>query len=249
MNILIAEDDDNLRNGIAELLRLEGHECTSVGDGDQALASFISQVPDFCVLDVMMPGLDGFELCRRIRQQNAQVPILFLSAKDEEIDHVVGLELGADDFVVKPFQPRELVARIRAIARRRVLGEGQRSYQGPERGDAKATENPFFMDDLEVDARSLRASRPGLIVALSRRELKILQLLKRRAGEVVTKQALYDACWGRDYLPSSRALDQQMLVLRRKIERDPGNPRLITTIHGEGYRYEEGSRSMLRDQR
>ncbi|MEM1191608.1 MAG: response regulator transcription factor [Pseudomonadota bacterium] len=232
MKILIVEDDKNLREGISVLLRSEGYETLTASDGEQGLALFKLASPDFCLLDVMMPKLDGFELCRRMRQLDEVVPILFLSAKGEEFDHVLGLELGADDFVVKPFKPRELIARIRAIARRRIV---------TARVDPEETQEPpdrFDFGTLSVDAAALRASAKDASAELSRREVLILWLLKQREGKVVTRDALFDFCWGRDYLPSSRALDQQISVLRRKIEADPANPRLIRTVHGEGYRYE-----------
>ena len=233
MKILIVEDDPNLREGISVLLRSEDYETLAAADGEQGLALFKLASPDFCLLDVMMPKLDGFELCRRIRQIDEHVPILFLSAKGDEFDHVLGLELGADDFVVKPFKPRELIARIRAIARRRTVPE--RALQG----EAEEPPDSFDFGIIRVDTAALRASGGDSSVELSRREVLILWLLKQREGKVVTRDALFDFCWGRDYLPSSRALDQQISVLRRKIEEDPGKPTLIRTVHGEGYRYEE----------
>ncbi len=234
MKLLIVEDDRDLRNGLCDLLQAEGYETLAAADGVQGLELFTKSRPDFCVLDVMMPGMDGFELCRRIRQLDEGVPVLFLSAREEETDHVVGLELGADDFVVKPFKPRELVARIRAIARRRVSLPREVVVNRSEPPDS------FDFGPCTVDAKSLRVlGATGAATSLSRRELMILWVLKAREGEVVTRDTLFDLCWGRDYLPSSRALDQQISVLRRKLDLESGHASLIQTVHGEGYRYEQ----------
>lgn len=227
MRILIAEDDAHLRRGIADLLTLEGHECIAAMDGLDALTAFRVETPDFCIFDVVMPGLDGIELCRAVRRENAEVPILLLTARGQEIDRVLGLEAGADDYVPKPFGPRELVARIRAIARR----SGRRPADGMEG-------HRFRMGDLEIDPKALRAFRGGQVIDLTRREIKLLSVLHARAGLAVDRDELFDLCWGRDYMPNSRALDQYVSALRRKIERDPAAPLLIRTVHGVGYRYD-----------
>lgn len=227
MRILIAEDDAHLRRGIADLLTLEGHDCVAVADGAAALEAFRADTPDFCIFDVVMPGLDGIELCRAIRREDEDVPILLLTARGQEIDRVIGLEVGADDYVPKPFGTRELVARIRAIARRsarRIVGEEGRRFR---------------MGDLEIDRKALRAYRDGRTIDLTRREVEVLSVLHARAGLAVGRDELLDLCWGRDYMPNSRALDQYVSALRRKIERDPTAPRIIRTVHGVGYRYEE----------
>lgn len=230
MRILIAEDDAHLRRGIADLLMLEGYACVAVADGAAALAAFRASVPDFCIFDVVMPGLDGITLCRTIRRENADVPILLLTARGQEIDRVLGLEGGADDYVAKPFGTRELVARIRAITRR--------SARSPARSPAGADARRFRMGDLDVDRGALRAFRDGRAIDLARREVELLAVLHARAGQAVSRDALLDLCWGRDYMPNSRALDQYVSALRRKIERDPAAPRIIRTVHGVGYRYD-----------
>jgi DNA-binding response OmpR family regulator len=225
MKILIAEDDPNLRAGLADLLALEGLDCIAAEDGEAAWTAFVEQAPALCLLDVMMPRLDGLALCRRIRERDTTTPILLLSARGAEIDRVVGLEIGADDYIAKPFSARELVARIKA-ALRRVKA------QAP----ADAT---FRMGDLLIDPQALRAARGGAGIALSPRELAVLRALFHRKGKAVTRDELFDLAWGRGYMPNSRALDQYVSSLRKKIELDPARPKIIQTVHGVGYRYEE----------
>jgi DNA-binding response OmpR family regulator len=171
----------------------------------------------------MMPGIDGYEVCRRVRASDQGVPVIFLSAKSEEIDVVVGLKLGADDFVRKPFGKHELIARIGAALRRA-------QSRAPER-------RSFLMHDLVVYPRELVAERDGERIELSPREIAILQLLNDRTGEVVNRDALLDQCWGINYLPESRTLDQHIAKLRKRIERDPENPEIIETVRGAGYRH------------
>lgn len=231
MKILVAEDDENIRQGLISLLQREGYDPVGARDGREALRLFDSLIPDFVCLDIMMPGLDGYEVCRQIRQKSPGVPIIFISAKSEEIDRVLGLELGADDFIVKPFGVHEVVARIRAVTRRCLAARTGAAH------NELATE-PFRMDDLDVFPAELRARRADAAIDLSLRETKMLQLLYRHAGKVVTRDMFFDACWGRDYMPDSRTLDQHVAQLRKRIERDPKNPRIIATVHGAGYRYQ-----------
>jgi len=228
MKILIAEDDANLRAGLADLLALEGLDCLAVEDGEAAWRAFVAQTPALCLFDVMMPGLDGLALCRRIRERDQTTPILLLSAKGAEIDRVVGLEIGADDYIPKPFSARELVARIKAALRR---------VKAPA-PVAPKTDGTFRMGDLVIDPDALRASRGGAGIDLAPRELAILQALYARKGKAVSRDELFDLAWGRGYMPNSRALDQYVSSLRKKIEVDPARPRIILTVHGVGYRYD-----------
>ena len=234
MKILIAEDDPNLRAGLTDLLALEGIDCVVAEDGEAAWRAFIEEAPALCLFDVMMPRLDGLDLCRRIRARDSHTPILLLSARGAEIDRVVGLEIGADDYIAKPFSARELVARIKAGLRR-----AKAQIQAATPVAAPKPPERLRMGDLEIDAGALRAWRGGQSIDLAPRELAILKALRERAGKAVSRDEFFDVAWGRDYMPNSRALDQYVSTLRRKIERDPAHPRIVKTVHGVGYRYDE----------
>ena len=227
MKVLIAEDDDNIRNGLAELLRGEGYATLTAGNGSEALAAFKRTAPDFICLDIMMPGMNGYDVCREIRKKNATVPIIFISAKSEEVDKVLGLELGADDYILKPFGVREVLARIRAVTRRCFASR-------ITNGDLAS----FTMGDLEIVPAELRARRGDTVIDLSLRDVRILRLLHDRKGQVVDRDTFFNECWDLEYAPNSRTLDQHIAKLRKRIERDPKSPRIIATVHGVGYRYE-----------
>lgn len=232
MKILIAEDDFNIRLGLKDLLEAEGYDCLEAADGEQAWQLYNAQIAGqsgaaLVLLDIMMPKLDGYAVCRRIRQQDQQLPVIFITAKSEEIDQVLGLELGADDYIKKPFGSREVIARIRAVARRCLA-------QSASGQDAAS----FRMADLEVYPDQLRAEREGRKIDLSLRDLRILQHLHRNRGRVLSRDELFDAGWGRQYLPSSRTLDQHISKLRKAVERDAQAPAIIMTVHGIGYRYD-----------
>jgi len=232
LRILVAEDDSHTRSALAEVLRGEGHDVLEAACGLQAETLFDRQQPDLVCLDVMMPGRSGYDVCRHIRHRAPQTPILFVTAKAEEIDKVVGLELGGDDYIVKPFGAKEVLARIRAVARR-CLAQADCENGGP--ADAP---DRFRMGDLEICAREFRARRGPDAIALTRRELRILSLLFRRAGEVIERAELFRHAWEDDHIPNSRTLDQTISQLRKRIERDPRRPEIIRTVYGVGYRYE-----------
>lgn len=223
-SILVADDDAHLRAGLVDLLTLEGYACLGEADGDAALATFRRTRPSLCLLDVVMPGLDGLALCRTIRKEDVHVPILLLSARGAEMDRVIGLEIGADDYIAKPFSAREVLARIKAALRRAQLTVPV---------DPRVT-----MGDLVLDTPGLRAHRGDIRIDLTKRELSILLLLHARVGKAVSRNELFDLAWGRGFMPNSRALDQYISALRRKIEVDPARPRIIQTVHGVGYRYD-----------
>ena len=223
MTILVAEDDPITLEGIGASLEKEGFTVVPAENGRQALEKWKTEKPDLICLDIMMPEMDGFEACRLIRAQDSDVPVLFLSAKNEEADVVTGLDLGADDFIRKPFGKKELLARIRSTIRR-IPREKTRC-------------SSFQIADLTVYPRELSAERDGGSIDLTPREIGILTMLKQREGEVVTRDELLDRCWGSAYFPESRTLDQHISMLRKRIETDRDSPKIIETVRGVGYRY------------
>ncbi|PIE44976.1 MAG: DNA-binding response regulator [Gammaproteobacteria bacterium] len=230
MKILIAEDDLHIRQGLADMLNAEGYSVITAENGEAALQSYqhANPVPDFIILDVMMPKMDGFSVCKAIRRENNDIPILFLTAKTEEIDKVLGLELGADDYISKPFSVAELRARIKTIARRCL------KKQSPDADHFLFGELLVFPDELRAIRKNHDAEQ---VIELSFREVKLLTCLHQHAGQVVSRDMLFDAAWGYEHLPNSRTLDQHISKLRKHIELDPAKPTLIQTVHGQGYRY------------
>ncbi len=228
MTLLLADDDPLTLEALTACVEPEGFTALPARNGTEALALWERHRPDIICLDVMMPGLDGYDVCRRIRAKDETVPILFLTARTEEIDAVLGFRLGADDFVRKPFGKAELLARLHAALRR-----SRRA--APDRRD-----DTFPFGPLTIYPRELRAERPGPIpdsIDLSPREISILRLLHENTGRVVHRDLLLDRCWGLNYFPESRTLDQHIAKLRKKIEPDPESPELIETIRGSGYRH------------
>ncbi len=203
-------------------LTRQGHQVATAATGEEALELWQSQRPELVVLDVMLPGLDGFEICRRIRRTD-QVPIILLTARSDDIDVVVGLESGADDYVVKPVQPRVLDARIRAVLRRQGNGV-------PDAGDTAV------FGDLVVDRAAMTVMRGGIPISLTPTELKLLVELSRRPGQALSRQQLLRLVWDHDYLGDSRLVDACVQRLRAKVEQVPSDPRLIRTVRGIGYR-------------
>ena len=228
MKVLIAEDDPNTLSGLVSVFRDEGYEVCAASDGDEAVSVFAREHPQIVCLDVMMPKMNGYDVCRSIRAENPSVPILFISAKSEEIDKVLGLELGADDFIVKPFGVKEVMARIRAITRRCFAGgQGRDSLPSEE----------FLIGDLRVLVGELKAIRADLEIEVGLRDIQILQFFAENRGRVLTRDQIFDRCWGENYFPQSRSLDQHISQLRKRIELDPKHPLIIETVHGAGYRY------------
>ena len=228
MKVLVAEDDPHTRAGLSEILEAEGYQVVSAPDGKAALRAFSNESPDFVCLDIMMPGMSGYDVCREIRRTDSTVPVIFISAKSEEIDTVVGLELGADDFIVKPFGVKEVVARIRAVTRRRFSTTS-----------ALSLPSSFQLGDLDVFPSELRARRGVKTIELSLRDVKILTLLHENRGVVISRDTFFNKCWGLDHVPNSRTLDQHIAQLRKRIEVDPKNPLIVRTVHGVGYRYDD----------
>jgi len=228
--ILIIEDDAD----IARLLRIHiedlSHATDIVADGKIGLDRALSGEYSLVILDLMLPGLEGLEVCKEIRKQNAHLPILMLTAKSEEMDKVLGLELGADDYLTKPFSIRELIARMKALLRRSEL---ETSEDG---GDAPGL---ILFDDLEVDTEKRRASIRGEMIDLTAKEWELLLLFAQNPGRVYTRQELLDLVWGYQYDGYSHTVNSHINRLRAKIEKDPEHPRYIITKRGLGYRFVE----------
>ena len=225
MKILLAEDDSFTRNGLIDIFESEGYSVIAAEDGEAALQLFREESPDIVCLDIMMPKKNGYDVCRVIRKEDSRVPVLFLSAKSEEIDKVLGLELGADDYISKPFGVKEVIARIRAVTRRCYSGKNE------------APDTTFSMDDLVIHPAELKAMREGREIDLSLRDVKILSVFAKNRGKVLDRDIIYDAGWEISHMPNSRTLDQHISQLRKKIEIDPKNPVIIKTVHSAGYRY------------
>jgi DNA-binding response OmpR family regulator len=228
IKILVAEDDPHIRMGLVDTLESEGYEVAGAGDGRQALELFEKGAFDLIMLDIMMPQVSGYDVCRQIRKTDEQVPVIMLTAKGEEIDKVVGLKLGADDYITKPFGVHELLARIAAVLRRSGLA------QKPREQDSKA---PFAFGPFEVNPKTFKLAKDGKHQDISERELTLIRYFADHPGEVLNRDDLLNAGWGIDYMGTTRTLDQHIAQLRKKIETDPAHPVLITTVHGVGYRY------------
>ena len=223
VRILLVEDDPSIRETTSLGLESAGFHVTATGDGLDGLERFRQEAFDLVVLDLMLPGLDGYEVCREIRKTST-VPIVILSARSDTVDVVVGLELGADDYVTKPFELPELVARLRATLRRASADrEGERLAAG----------------DLEVDPEGFRARKGGRDLDLTATEFRLLLELVRRPGQVFTRELLLERVWNYEYLGDSRLVDVAVQRLRAKVEDDPRHPKLIVTVRGVGYRFEK----------
>jgi DNA-binding response OmpR family regulator len=223
--ILVVEDDPSILTGLVDLLEGEGFAVVTAVTGTAALARHAEGAPDLVLLDVMIPEKSGYDVCREIRRKDPVTPVIMLTAKGQEVDRVVGLELGADDYVVKPFGASELVARIRAVLRR------GRPRQGPQDGQ------PMSFGDVTVDPKTMRGTKAGRLFDVSRRELALLRLFTSREGQALDRVTLMDEVWGVRYEGTTRTLDQHIAGLRKKVEDDPAHPRFITTVHGTGYRF------------
>ena len=227
--VLVVEDEANLADTIAYNLRREGYEASTAGDGYTALEATQAQRPDVVVLDIMLPGIDGLELCRRIRKTSA-VPIIMLTARGDEMDRVVGLEVGADDYLAKPFSMRELLARVRALLRRRDLIREEMGAREPARADVLSA------DDLTIDIPAHLVSVRGEAVPLTPKEFALLEVLLRHRRQVLAAGQLLEMIWG--YMDTdTRTVAVHIRSLRAKIEDDPSKPRRIETVRGVGYRY------------
>jgi DNA-binding response OmpR family regulator len=220
--ILIVEDEPDIALGLQMDLRDEGYDVEIEGDGTKASSRVREGGWDLIVLDVMLPGKDGFEICRELRRAKVRTPVLMLTAKAQEAEKVMGLDMGADDYVTKPFSPRELRARVRALLRRAV----------PE------NEPAYCFGDCEVDFARAELRRGKERVDLTAIELKMLEALIRNRGRVITRSQMIDEVWGRDVFVTDRVVDTHIVKLRRKVELNPADPRYISSVRGIGYRFE-----------
>ncbi len=227
--ILIAEDDANIRLGLVATLESEGYAVTAASDGAQALKLFPQDKFELVLLDIMMPKASGYDVCRELRARGSRVPVLFLTAKGEEIDKVVGLKLGADDYVTKPFGVHELLARVEALLRRSRPGASAAGAELPP---------TFALGAAQIDRRKFTVCVDGRTTALTARELKLAEVFAAHRGEVLSRDALLNTVWGVDYFGTTRTLDQHVAQLRKKVEATPETPVTIVTVHGVGYRYE-----------
>ena len=223
--ILIIEDEESYRDATAYMLQREGFDVAEAADGQSGLSEFDRNGADLVLLDLMMPGMSGTEVCRQLRLRG-NVPVIMVTARDSEIDKIVGLELGADDYVTKPFSHRELVARIRAVLRR-----GQEAELLPEVVEV------VEVGDVRMDIERHEVSVSGRAVRLALKEFELLELLLRNAGRVMTRAQLIDRVWGSDYVGDTKTLDVHVKRLRSKIEPDPARPVKLVTVRGLGYKF------------
>ncbi|WP_053386806.1 response regulator transcription factor [Leucobacter japonicus] len=227
-HILLVEDEESISRPLSFLLEREGYRVTVVDDGAEAVTTFAAVQPDLVLLDLMLPSLPGTEVCRAIRQ-TSQAPVIMLTAKDSEIDIVVGLELGADDYITKPYSTRELLARVRAALRR----SGSTEEERVDDFDALVLDELGIRLDSERHAVAVRGDE----IAMPLREFELLEMLMRHAGRVLTRGQLIDRVWGSNYYGDTKTLDVHIKRIRARIEEEPSKPKLISTVRGVGYRF------------
>ena len=221
-SVLIIEDDSTLRRGLADNFRQHGYDVQLAADGQSGLTQALAQPPDLLLLDVMLPLLNGYEICRQLRARKLEMPIIMLTAKGQEEEIIQGLELGADDYVTKPFSIRELLARSKAFLRRQSSGE----------------ETLFQIGEAELDLTSHKLSRAGVEIPLTTKEYRLLEYFVRRRNRALTRHEIIDSVWGRAVIVSARSVDRCIVTLRGKIEPDCDKPTFIHTIRDVGYRFE-----------
>lgn len=221
--VLVVEDDPTLRLGLTKALRSDGYRVVTAPTGTEGLDAALAEPPDLVILDVMLPGMNGYEVLEALRARDAEVPIIMLTAKAEEEDRVRGLKGGADDYVAKPFGVAELLARVQAALRRRRLTE--------------TAVTTIAFGDVTVDFRSHTVERAGVPVEITALEMKLLRLFAQREGELLPRQRILDAVWGADYFGTDRTVDNFVLRLRTKLEPDPKNPKYFASVRGAGYRF------------
>jgi DNA-binding response OmpR family regulator len=221
--ILIVEDEPNMVAGLRDNFEFEGYEVLSAYNGAEGLERALAESPDLVLLDVMMPKMSGLDVCKQLKAKRPSIPIIMLTARGQEVDKVVGLELGADDYVTKPFSIRELIARVKAVLRR--------SHTLPKEHDR------YSFGDAEVNLHTCRVTRGGKEVEVSAIEFELLKYFICHAGEVLTRDRLLEEVWGYDSYPSTRTVDAHLVRLRQKLEPNPEQPHFFLTVHGMGYRF------------
>ena len=233
--ILVVDDEVSLQETLAYNLKKQGYEVQTTGDGTQALDLAREMDPDLIILDVMLPGLDGFEICRILRREMS-TPVLMLTARDDEIDRVVGLEVGADDYMAKPFSMRELVARVKAMLRRvRLIREEVDQAGG---GETRPKSEILEYGNLRIDMTRREITVDGDVIPFKPKEYELLTFFAQHQGQVLSREFILERVWGWDFIGDSRTVDVHVRWLREKIEQDPANPRRIITVRGAGYRFE-----------
>jgi len=220
--ILIVDDEPEIVRGLEDNLRFEGYQTAAATNGENALALALSDAPDLILLDIMMPRMSGWDVCRALRNKGIEVPVIMLTARGEEIDRVRGLELGADDYITKPFSLRELLARVRAVLRR----------PGP-----RDRFEEYRFGDVRIRPRVRQVFKAGQGIRLTRKEFDLLVFLVAHRGEVITRERLLDEVWGYEQFPTTRTVDTHILRLRKKFEADADRPVWILTLHGHGYKF------------
>jgi len=220
--VLVVEDDPMILRGLKDSLSKKQYDVITASDGEEGYRLALVKKPDLMILDLMLPNMNGLEICQKLREENFSGPILMLTARGEESDRVLGLDLGADDYMAKPFSIRELLARVRALLRRTQTGE--------------SLPNELRFDDIVVDFRKFEATKRGATLDLTKKEFGILRLLAAKAGQVVSREDLLNDVWGYENYPSTRTVDTHIGWLRAKLEEDPGEPKRLITVHGVGYK-------------
>jgi two-component system alkaline phosphatase synthesis response regulator PhoP len=220
--ILIIEDEPNMVAGLRDNFEFEGYEVAAAYNGVEGLERALSEAPDLVLLDVMMPKMSGLDVCKQLKSKRPSLPIIMLTARGQEVDKVVGLELGADDYVTKPFSIRELLARIKAVLRRVPHGKN---------GDQVG------FSDVVVDLKACRVTRQGAVVEVSAREFELLKYFLQHSGETLSRDRLLSNVWGYDKFPTTRTVDAHIVRLRQKLEPNPEQPQFFLTVHGTGYKF------------
>ena len=221
--ILVVEDDAAILRGLADNLACESHDVLTATDGERACSIVREQKPDLVILDLMLPRMSGYDVCRTLRGEGVTTPILMLTARGDESDRVLGLDLGADDYLTKPFSIRELLARVRALLRRTQA--------------AAPSIDVLHFEDTSIDFKRYEARNAGGLIDMTKKEFGVVRYLAARAGEVVTREELLDQVWGYDSMPTTRTVDNHVASLRAKLEDDPSQPRHLQTVHGVGYKW------------